>query len=208
MSKLFVVLIAVAVFIVLVFMLVLRGKRRRKQCMELLAAFEREHGLNGSTRTVDGASRYLATGTVSGIELTIESELVRGVRGRRYVTRVSGKAATEHGSLLVFRRTRHEQNPTEAISMPEQRLDDQAFEDLFRTFGESVEQMRAVLTPELRQRLVDRVRAMTLGLHSLKVAGSDVTITIGWTLAFGLHPKRRAEVEEALDLVVSLCGAA
>lgn len=109
------------------------GLGRARERVERREAFEREHGLSASIRPAELGSRYLASGTVRGVSVTIESERVRRARGAGYVTQVRGTAHAAGGSLVVLRRAMQIHDQSVGSGLSEQRLDDPAFDDKFRT---------------------------------------------------------------------------
>lgn len=183
------------------------GRRRARERQARREAFEREHGLSASVRPAELGSRYLATGTVRGVAVTIESERTRRARGAGYVTRVRGTASAEVGPLVVLRRTMQVHDQSVGSGLPEQELDDPAFDNAFRTLCARPDEARAVLTAERRRLLLAQVGPLRFGITSLEMSGGEVVYTMAWTLCFGMQPELRDAVEAALGLVTDLCQA-
>ena len=204
MNAILSVVVLVALLACALIVVVGLGVRRAKRRVECRAAFEQAHGLKSSIQPGELGSRYLATGTVAGVAVTIESERVRRSRGAGYLTRVRGSAPGELGSLVVLRRAL-EGSEGVAVGLPEQKLDDPSFDAKFRTLCASAAEAQAMLTPELRRRLTAQVGVMKVGVRSLEVAGREVVYTMAWTLVYGMDPKLRDTIEEALAIVTTLC---
>lgn len=205
MSTGLVIAIVGALLVALVVWIVLRAKKGTRERKERLAAFEQRHGLTGSLRTVDGGPRYSASGTIDGVAVNIDSELLHLSRGgMRNITRVRGRGAADLGTLVAMRRDVSDHDHGLSAALPEQTFGDQPFEDRYRTLAESAERAAALLTPELRQRMAAAKHNFT-AFRSLKVAGPEVTVVISWSLSWGLSPETEALVSEALDVVLQMC---
>lgn len=60
------------------------------------------------------------------------------------------------------------------------------------------------MTPDLTKRLAAHVQQPLFGIQSLKIAGAEVTLTVGSSLTSGLIPEQRKALDEALDVVLAL----
>jgi len=181
------------------------GRRRARERLARREAFEREHGLSASDQPAELGSRYLASGTVRGVPVTIESERTRRARGAGYVTRVRGTAGTDLGQLVVLRRTMQAHDQSVGSGLPEQALDDPAFDRAFRTLCTGPDEARAILTAQRRGLLLSQLGPMRFGVSSLELGSNEVVYTMAWTLCFGMQPELRDAVEAALGLVTDLC---
>lgn len=200
-------LVALGVGLCAMVAIVWTGKRRARARLERREAFEREHGLSASVRPAELGSRYLARGTVRGVAVIIESERTRRARGAGYVTRVRGTAGAEVGPLVVLRRSMQAHDQSVGSGLPEQSLDDPAFDDAFRTLCARSDEARAILTAERRRVLLAQLGPMRFGVSSLELSGGEVVYTMAWTLCFGMQPELRTAVEAALGVVTDLCQA-
>lgn len=200
------ILIFVGVTVVVLVGLAVWFKRGKMRAMELRSAFEAAHGLKGSERPGEFGTIYRASGTVRGVDIHIECEPVRSDRGWRKVTRVSAKGARDIGSLVAVRRAFADHEAGVGANLPQQQFGDPEFDDRFRTLCATAEEAGALLPPKLRQLLAAHVRQPLFGIQSLKVAGAEVTVTMGSSLANGLIPEQRTAVEQAMDVVLTLTG--
>lgn len=200
------ILIFVGVLVLVVLVLAVWFKRGKKQALELRSAFLAAHGFESSERPGEGGTIYRAAGTVRGLAVDIECEPVRSAHGWRSVTRVRAKGAGNIGTLVAVRRAFADHEAGVGANLPQQQLGDPDFDDRFRTLCATAEEAGALLPPRLRKLLAAHVRQPLFGIQSLKVAGAEVTVTMGSSLASGLIPEHRTAVEEAMDVVLTMAG--
>ena len=202
------ILIFIGAVVVGVFLLALWFKAGKKKALQLRADFETAHGLKGSERPGEFGTIYRADGTVRGVAVHIESEAVRGAKGWRKVTRVRTTGASELGALVCVRRALTAPEAGAGANLPQQELGDPEFDDKFRTLCATAGEAGALLSPGLRKILAEHVTQPLFGVQLLEIAGAEITLTMGSSLANGLVPAQKTAVEQALDVVVGLCKGA
>lgn len=191
--------IVFGVIAALAFFLVIRGLQRRKNRRALLALFEHQHDLAGSTRVVDGVTQYTASGQTGGLRIWIDSGASRSERrGLSYRTRVRVEGDRDLGEVLSLRRGGGRFDLSDATALPEHVFEDGAFEARFRTLAMSAELAEGVLTPEVRKRLLGPDEP---GFLAFKAAGREVSITFGWSMAWGLSPAAHKLALAAIEIL-------